>query len=109
MSHLVVKEAWAADNGWTERAEVARDAQRAFIEDHLGRWLPSFCRELAVLDDVDRFYGAAACLCDAFLAGEFEATGARPQPALPRAPGASDGPFTCVYAAPEEGLEEGVL
>lgn len=84
MSHLAIKQAYADVNGWEDRTAVTRETQRAFLEDHLGHWAPLFCRTLAGLEDVDSFYGAAACLADAFINREIEALGAHPSVALVR-------------------------
>ncbi len=46
-SFLAWKEASAAAAAEEERAAIARDARRRFIEEHLGRWAPSFAARLA--------------------------------------------------------------
>lgn len=84
LAHVALKLAYAAGQGWDERAAVTREAGRAFLEDHAGQWLPLFCRTLVTIEDVDAFYGAAACLCDAFIHQEIEYHGARPRPAMVR-------------------------
>lgn len=38
MSVLSVKEAYALAEGWQEPLEIARHAQRRFVQDHLGTW-----------------------------------------------------------------------
>lgn len=101
MSHLALKEAIALGQSWDERLTVTRDAGRAFLEEHLGSWSPLFCRTLAALDDVDSFYGAAACLCDAMVNREIEEQGVKPRPALMRRrSGIGDEELTCPMAAP---------
>lgn len=107
LCHLAVKEALAELNGWGERHSVTVDAQRRFIEDHLGRWAPLFCRSLVGMEDADSFFGAAACLCDEFVALEVAATGAQPRLAMVgrQAPGESE-TFTCPLATAEDANEE---
>lgn len=46
MSLLTRKEAYAAVRGWAEHEEVARDAERRFLETHLGRWMAAFAADL---------------------------------------------------------------
>ena len=46
MSFLASKQAWAAAHQ-PRRVLQARDAQRQFLTDHLGRWTRPFCRALA--------------------------------------------------------------
>ncbi len=107
MAHIALKLAYAQAQGWDERAEVTREAARAFLEDHPGQWVPLFCRTLAGLEDVDSFYGAAACLCDAFVHQEIEFLGARPRPALMRrASRELEETLTCPMAGPPIDQEE---
>lgn len=47
LAFLVAKRLEAAEAGDTEREEICREAEDAFLGDHLGRWFPSFCREVA--------------------------------------------------------------
>lgn len=107
LSHLALKLALAEAEGEDERVAVTREALRAFIEDHPGQWLPLFCRTLVSLEDVDAFYGAAACLCDAFMQAEIELVGARPRPAMVRrASREMEEVLTCPMAAPDDEHEE---
>ncbi len=46
MAVLCAKEAYALEHGWAELAQVCRDARRAFLRDHLGRWFPLFVERL---------------------------------------------------------------
>jgi TorA maturation chaperone TorD len=43
---LALKEAYAAANSMPEQVEICVDAQRKFLQDHLARWIGSFCRSL---------------------------------------------------------------
>lgn len=47
LSSLVLRRALAAERGETERVSLCRDAERRFLEEHLGRFLPSFARRVA--------------------------------------------------------------
>lgn len=47
MHVLSLKEACAAENGTAEHVEVCFDAQRKFLQDHLGRWIDLFAESLA--------------------------------------------------------------
>lgn len=46
MGHLCRKQALARAEGWTEREQIAGQAQRSFLADHLGRWVEAFAGEL---------------------------------------------------------------
>ena len=42
LSVLCLKEAYAREQGWAERAETCVQARRRFLAEHIGRWLPVF-------------------------------------------------------------------
>ena len=44
---LSLKEAYAAEQGIDEHVEVCIEARRAFLEDHLGRWIGLFAQSVA--------------------------------------------------------------
>lgn len=69
MSVLAAKEAHAIATGDTEGLEVLRGAQRSFLRDHLGRWLPAFARRISEADG-DGLYGALGRFAGAFVAAE---------------------------------------
>jgi len=50
MSLLLLKEAYAISQGWTERRAIARDAQKEFLASHLGRWVGALADALAAND-----------------------------------------------------------
>lgn len=94
MSFITRKEAFAAVQGWDHRAEICANAQRSFLEAHLGRWLPAFARELASMGGP--FFRASAALADAFVAAEVAHCGARPTPITSRIGRPEDAEsFTC--------------
>jgi TorA maturation chaperone TorD len=101
MSIVAQRQAYAAANGWHEQRQVCEEAQRAFLEDHLGRWLPAFCRALVALDDPSgpvAFYPAVAALCDEVVQADLLAFGARPLPAAAGRLRSEPSAFTCIYA-----------
>ena len=77
VAFVALKRALAGERGEAERAAVCRDAERRFLEDHLGRFLPSFARRVG-----EKEPGGALAPAAAFAAGTArvhgEALGARP-------------------------------
>ena len=69
MAFLSRKEAHALETGDERMLEETRRAARAFLRDHLGRFLPSFARRVLGADPVG-FYGSLARLALGFIAGE---------------------------------------
>ncbi|HXH23448.1 MAG TPA: molecular chaperone TorD family protein [Dehalococcoidia bacterium] len=106
LSFLALKEAYAAVQGWPAERQIAADAQRSFLEDHAGRWLPAFARKLAGL--YVPFYSAAADLLGAFIASEIERLGANPLPLVQRGQLAGDDAeaFVCGLELPRDGDDE---
>lgn len=43
---LCLKEAYAVEHGTIEQVEIARNAQAAFLKDHLGTWIEAFAASL---------------------------------------------------------------
>ena len=89
MAILCRKEAHAVMNEWGDRQEISLDAQRAFVESHLGRWYQVFCTQLRVNARSDLYLGLADLL-RAFLGMEVAALGATPRPLQRRMLSASD-------------------
>lgn len=46
LSVLYLKEAYALEKGWDDKAEICRDARRRFLKEHIGRWFGSFTEAL---------------------------------------------------------------
>ncbi len=65
------REAYALVQGWDDRAAIARDASRSFLESHLGRWFEAFSADLA-----EQAGPAAATRDDAAVASWFRAVAA---------------------------------
>jgi TorA maturation chaperone TorD len=75
MQLLAVKEAVAlGEEGEGESAEICRDASRAFLCDHLGRWAERFAERVEA--GSDPLFGAAARILRGFVAHEAARLGA---------------------------------
>lgn len=81
MSVLASRLAYALDHGDAEGAAIVRDAERAFLTDHLSRWFPSFCHRVIEADG-DGFHAAAAGLARALVAADGAAFGIEPGEAM---------------------------
>jgi DMSO reductase family type II enzyme chaperone len=68
MHLLALKEAIAETDGRPEQAGVCRGAARAFLRDHLGRWVSGFAGSLE--ETADPFYASAGRLLGRFIADE---------------------------------------
>lgn len=103
MAMAAGKEAYARLEGWTEEAEVCLRGQRSFMNDHLGRWLPVFCR--SVMEKAGGgFYTALAALAAHFVAADAAWLGVAPEPVtglLPEQPADAE-PMACQFA-PKDG------
>ncbi|MAE04704.1 MAG: hypothetical protein CMH76_00050 [Nitrospinae bacterium] len=82
---VTFKEAHALKEGKAEEAEICRQAQASFIEDHLGRWVSIFAKRLA-RQSGRGIYGDAAQLLDKFIEAEKKlvATDSEPVPDVSR-------------------------
>ncbi len=81
MHLLALKEAVATESGIAEHVEICADAQRKFLQDHLGRWIGWFAESLARSAE-DGPYPALACFASAFVRADAERLGAHPEPRL---------------------------
>jgi len=70
MASLVALERIAAESGEQERADLCRDAERRFLEEHLAWWAPTFARMLSLEAGPNTFYGAVAALLAALTPAE---------------------------------------
>lgn len=66
MGVLAAKSAYAIENDDRDGAEIIDDAQRSFLADHTGRWLPAFALRLQDADP-DGFYGGAGKVIEDFI------------------------------------------
>jgi TorA maturation chaperone TorD len=103
MSALALKEAWAISEGHAEGLAVTRDAARAFLCDHLGRWGGAFIRRLGELNP-PAFYSAAAALLEEWLKADCVRLGVDPAP-LEGVTAAEETPFACPMAPASNGAE----
>lgn len=77
MAYLALKERRAIERGEAELREFCREAQRKFLAEHLGQWVPAFAMRLSARGG-DGFYGALARTLEAFVKRELESLGATP-------------------------------
>ncbi|HWO40879.1 MAG TPA: molecular chaperone TorD family protein [Candidatus Eisenbacteria bacterium] len=68
---LALKEAYALEQDDREMLALVRQAEKSFLADHLGRFVPTFAARLT-RQDPSGFYGALADLCLRFVAAECE-------------------------------------
>jgi TorA maturation chaperone TorD len=78
MSALALKEAWALGEDHGEGLAVTRQAQIAFLTDHLGRWAAAFAEALAGATPLP-YYRAGARALAAWVERDLEALGATPR------------------------------
>ncbi len=69
MSALCLKEAHAYVQGDKGNADICLDAERAFLRDHLARWLPAFAHHVQEAD-TDGWFAAFARFADVFVKAE---------------------------------------
>ena len=60
-------------------AATCSEIEDTFLRDHVGRWLPTFCRELE-LKTTSSFYAALARLGESVISGELARRGIKPEP-----------------------------
>jgi TorA maturation chaperone TorD len=96
---LALREAHALATGSDEALAVTRAAAAAFLDDHLGRWAPSFAEALG-REAGTPVYRAAAALLSAWLVAETARVGVSPARATAAVP-AEEAPFTCPMAPPD--------
>jgi len=75
--HLLSLKEWRA--AVQEQAEICVDAQRKFLEDHLGRWIEAFAIRVA-FEAKDNLYSDLAQFTAAFVMEEAGRLGAKPDP-----------------------------
>lgn len=77
MSVLTYKEALALQSGRAEEIQICRDAQRKFLEAHLGRWVGLFVEYLSQQSQSDFYLGLGDALQE-FIEAECQALDAKP-------------------------------
>jgi len=79
MHFLSFKETYALENGHgDEKVEICVEAQKEFLKEHLGRWVPFFVKLLSKKAG-DGFYKELATLTGDFVSLEKELLGVKPQ------------------------------
>ncbi|MBF0624916.1 MAG: molecular chaperone TorD family protein [Magnetococcales bacterium] len=79
-SLLLIKEAYALDEAWTEQAQVAEEAGQTFLSHHLGRWIVPLAEGVRDHAGADTFYGTLATVLQEVVAQECRRRGVTPQP-----------------------------
>lgn len=69
MHFLVLKQAYAQEQGWADKGQVCVNAQKLFLKDHLGRWAPFYLRKLADLT-TGKLFESVAGAAAAWVAAE---------------------------------------
>jgi len=77
MGFLAFKEAYAVTHDGEEKAAICREAERKFLEEHLGRWAPLFAKLLGRKAQ-EGFYRELASFLEAFITAECRSFEARP-------------------------------
>ncbi|MGH7254612.1 MAG: TorD/DmsD family molecular chaperone, partial [Nitrospirales bacterium] len=79
MHFLCYKESYARCHDGAEKTQVVVDAQKKFVKDHIGRWVPLFCRMLTKKADYGFFRHLAELMSDCM---DFETAylAVKPQP-----------------------------
>jgi hypothetical protein len=79
MHFLAYKESFSRCHDGTDKTQIVVDAQKKFVKNHIGRWVPLFCRMLAKKADSGLFKLVADMTAEWM---EFEAAylGVAPQP-----------------------------
>jgi TorA maturation chaperone TorD len=84
LSFLLLRGEEALADGRPADAEACATVAGAFLDDHAGRWLPTFFRALASAPD--RYYRSIGRLGEAVIADLLEVFGVTPEPVTTRAP-----------------------
>ena len=64
MHFLTYKESYTRWRDGIDKTEIVVDAQKKFIKNHIGRWVPLFCRMLAKKSDTGLFKLIADCMSE---------------------------------------------
>jgi len=99
MSFLALKELYALDAGQPDNASLCADAERKFLESHLGTWVDAFGKALAEAEPSE-FYAALASAVCAFIALDARLLGAQPQKAQLVVPRPAPEPIRCPSPTP---------
>lgn len=64
MHFLTYKESYSRCHDGIDKTEIVVDAQKKFVKNHIGRWVPLFCRMLAKKSDTGLFKLVADCMSE---------------------------------------------
>jgi len=64
MHFLTYKESYSRCHDGIDKTEIVVDAQKKFVKNHIGRWVPLFCRMLAKKSDTGLFRLIADCMSE---------------------------------------------
>jgi TorA maturation chaperone TorD len=64
MHFLTYKESYSRCHDGIEKTDIVVDAQKKFIKNHIGRWVPLFCRMLSKKSDAGLFKFVADCMSE---------------------------------------------
>ncbi|HET7377314.1 MAG TPA: molecular chaperone TorD family protein, partial [Anaerolineae bacterium] len=79
MHILTLKEARAVEAGRADQAEICIEAERKFLQDHLGRWIGLFAQRFTPTAVGDGPYLGLVQLATAFIDSHADQIGARPE------------------------------
>ncbi len=79
LAFLGAKRLALAAEGRDDEAQTCREIEDLFLRDHLGRWLPAFCRDLAATTSTP-FYAALARAGEQVVTAELARRGIEPEP-----------------------------
>ena len=79
MHILALKEAYAIEARRSDQAEICVEAERKFLQDHLGRWIGLFAERFTSADAEDSPYRNLAQWLVAFINADADRVGARPE------------------------------
>ena len=79
LAFLGAKRLALAGEGRDDEAQTCREIEDLFLRDHLGRWLPAFCRDVADRTSAP-FYAALARTGEQVVTGELARRGIEPEP-----------------------------
>ncbi len=78
MAFMCVKQAYAEEHDDTKLTRLTMDAQRKFMRDHLGRWVPAFARRVIDQSDDNSFYGSLAHFTLVYVTDDCRSLGVTP-------------------------------
>ncbi len=64
MHFLTYKESYSRCHDGIDKTEIVVDAQKKFVKNHIGRWVPLFCRMLSKKSDTGLFKLVADCMSE---------------------------------------------